>query len=78
MYRIIPNATSADRHLDYVENCIAKHSKELESLNEQLKKTINPFKKQRIKSRMYMLKRHLKLAHIQEKILTEYIFTQGK
>lgn len=78
MYSIIPIATNADRHLDYVESCIDKHSKELESLKEQLKKTINPFKKQRIKYRIYKLERYLILAQIQEKRLTEYIFTQWK
>ena len=78
MYKVIPDATSADRQLDYVENRISNHIKELEGLKGQLMKTIGPFKRRRIKDRISQIEKHLKYARIQEKVLTEYIFTKGK
>ena len=71
----IPYATNADRLLDQIENGIKNCSKELEDLKEQLPNVKGIFKRRQMQERIAYLEKYLRFAHVQEKRLSDYIFT---
>lgn len=73
-YKNIPQADSADRLLDRIENCIKTYSVELEQLKEQYKHAKWFFKRRRLQERITEIEKYLRFARIQEKSLSYLIF----